>query len=141
MKRFAKFSAASLSSCVLDLFLFAVFCRLLRGRLGAYIAVSTVLARLLSASYNYAMNYKVVFKSSEKVRTSGIKYVVLAAVQMSLSAVLVSGGKILLPAAEEVLIKVVVDSVLFLVSYAVQKRFVFRTGSSKYKETEKTGVQ
>ena len=41
------------------------------------------------------MNYKVVFKSSEKVRTSGIKYVVLAAVQMSLSAVLVSGGKIL----------------------------------------------
>ena len=56
MKRFAKFSAASLSSCVLDLFLFAVFCRLLRGRLAAYIAVSTVLARLLSASYNYAMN-------------------------------------------------------------------------------------
>ena len=87
------------------------------------------------------MNYKVVFKSSEKVRTSGIKYVVLAAVQMSLSAILVSGGKILLPAAEEVLIKAVVDSILFLVSYAVQKRFVFRTGSSKYEEIEKTGVQ
>ena len=120
MKRFVKFSAASLSSCVLDLFLFAVFCRLLRGRLAAYIAVSTVLARLLSASYNYAMNYKVVFKSSERVRTSGIKYVILAAV---------------------LLIKVVVDSVLFLVSYAVQKRFVFRTGSSKYEEIEKTGVQ
>jgi putative flippase GtrA len=131
MKRFMKFGAASLSSCAIDLFLFAVFCRLLHGKVPAYIAVSTVLARLLSASYNYAMNYKVVFQSSERVRTSGIKYVILAAVQMSLSAVLVSGGIILLPAAEEVLIKVVVDSVLFLVSYAVQKRFVFRTGPSK----------
>ena len=125
MKRFIKFGAASLASCVIDLFLFAVFCRLLNGKVPAYIAVSTVLARLLSASYNYAMNYKVVFESSERVRTSGIKYVILAAVQMTLSAALVSGGKILLPAAEEVLIKVVVDGILFLVSYAVQKRFVF----------------
>ena len=106
MKRFIKFGAASLSSCVIDLFLFAVFCRLLNGKVPAYIAVSTVLARMLSASYNYAMNYKVVFQSSERVRTSGIKYVILAAVQMTLSAALVSGGKILLPAAEEVLIKV-----------------------------------
>jgi hypothetical protein len=44
---------------------------------------------------------------------------------MTLSAALVSGGKILLPAAEEVLIKVMVDGILFLASYAVQKRFVF----------------
>ena len=52
LKRFIKFSASSLSSAVIDLFLFAVFCRLLDGRVPAYIAVSTVLARVLSASYN-----------------------------------------------------------------------------------------
>ena len=125
MKRFVKFGASSLSSCVIDLFLFAVFCRLLNGKVPAYIAVSTVLARLLSASYNYAMNYKVVFNSSEKVGTSGIKYVILAAIQMTLSAALVSGGTMLLPTAPEVAVKVVVDGVLFLISYAIQKRFVF----------------
>lgn len=126
VKRLFKFSASSLSSCGIDLFLFAVFCRLLQDRVSAYIAVSTVLARVLSASYNYAMNYKVVFESNEKVGTSGAKYLILAVIQMTLSAALVSWGKRLLPAAPEVLIKAVVDSLLFLISFVIQKRYVFK---------------
>ena len=126
-KRFIKFSASSLSSAVIDLFLFAVFCRLLAGRVPAYIAVSTVLARILSASYNYAVNHKLVFESSEKVRTAGSKYIVLAAVQMGLSAALVSGAKILLPSAWEVPVKAVVDTVLFVISFFIQNTVVFKT--------------
>ena len=126
-KRFIKFSASSLSSAVIDLFLFAVFCRLLSGRVPAYIAVSTVLARILSASYNYAVNHILVFESSEKVRTAGSKYIVLAAVQMGLSAALVSGAKILLPSAWEVPVKAVVDTVLFVISFFIQNTVVFKT--------------
>lgn len=125
-KRFIKYSASSLSSCVIDLFLFAVFVRLLSGRVPAHIAVSTVLARALSGSYNYAVNHKLVFKSKERVRTAGTKYLILAVIQMGLSAVLVSGVCDLLPTVSEVLLKAVVDAVLFTASFFIQRTFVFK---------------
>lgn len=132
--KFIKYLFASLSSCVLDLVLFAVFCSLLRGRMQAappplnripYIAAATVLARILSATYNFTMNYKVVFRSRENVGGSAAKYVLLAIVQMTLSAVLVTGGAAMLPFLPEVAVKAVVDTVLFLLSYYVQRKYVF----------------
>ncbi|MDO5476616.1 MAG: glycosyltransferase [Eubacteriales bacterium] len=132
--KFLKYLFASLSSCVIDLVLFALFCPLLKSRLLLaptplnripYVAAATVLARILSATYNFAMNYRVVFGSREKVRSSAARYILLAAVQMFLSAVLVTGGTALLPAVPEVVVKAVVDTVLFLVSYYVQRKYVF----------------
>ena len=132
--KFIKYLFASLSSCVIDLALFALFCALLKQRLPAapaplngipYVAAATVLARILSATYNFTVNYKVVFRSREKVAGSAARYILLAAVQMLLSAVLVTGGTALLPVLPEVLVKAVVDTVLFLVSYYVQRKYVF----------------
>ena len=124
-KKFMKYVFASFSSCVLDLALFTVFCSMFRGKTGNYVAVSTVLARVISATCNFTLNYKVVFESTKKKRTSGSRYFVLAIVQMGLSAILVTGGCSLLPAVPEVAVKFVVDSVLFFISYAVQQRYVF----------------
>ena len=124
-KKFMKYVFASFSSCVLDLALFTVFCSMFRGKTGNYVAVSTVLARVISATCNFTLNYKVVFESTKKKRTSGPRYFVLAIVQMGLSAILVTGGCRLLPAVPEVAVKFVVDSVLFFISYAVQQRYVF----------------
>ena len=125
--KFIKYIFASLSSCVLDLVLFALFCRLLRGKPLPlpYVACATVLARILSAAYNFTMNYRVVFRSEEKVRDTVLKYVTLALIQMTLSAALVTFGTFLLPMLPEVLVKVVVDTVLFLVSYHVQRKYIF----------------
>ena len=124
-KRFLKFSASSLSAAGIDLLMFAVFCRLLRGKVEAYIAVSTVLARVLSACYNYTVNHKLVFQSEEKVRTAGTKYLILAVIKTGLSAVLVSAGSTLLPAVQEVLIKMVVDTALFFASFLIQQAVIF----------------
>ena len=132
--KFFKYIFASLSSSVIDLVLFALFCRVLRGRMQdlpgilrgvPYVAAATVLARILSATYNFAMNYRVVFRSSEKVGGSALKYVCLAVVQMTLSAVLVTGGTMLLPFVPEVGVKAVIDTILFLLSYYVQRRYIF----------------
>ena len=125
--KFIKYIFASLSSSVLDLVLFALFCRLLRGKPLPlpYVACATVLARILSAAYNFTMNYRVVFRSEEKVRDTVLKYVTLALIQMTLSAALVTFGTFLLPMLPEVLVKVVVDTVLFLVSYHVQRKYIF----------------
>lgn len=124
---FGKFLFSSLSSSVVDLALFSVFCYLFKqmdwGRF-SYITAATVSARVLSAFYNYSLNYKVVFQSESSVGTSLPRYVLLAIVQMGLSAFLVSrlyphfGGA-------EVFVKVPVDVLLFFVSFAIQREFVY----------------
>ena len=92
-KKFVKYIFASFSSCVIDIVLFAIFCSLLKTALpGVYLAVATAGARILSAIYNYAINYRIVFRSNESIGRSGIKYFVLAVIQMCCSA----GGVILL---------------------------------------------
>lgn len=132
--RFAKFIFVSFSSSLIDLALFTLFCFLLKGRmqdmpgfLGSvpYVAAATVLARILSAAYNFMMNYKVVFQSSQHVGGSAVRYVLLAIIQMTLSAVLVTGGTAALPVIPEVAVKIVVDTVLFLISFFVQRKYVF----------------
>lgn len=124
--RFLKYAFASVSSCAIDLALFALFCHIFRGHLGGYIAVSTVLARVISAVYNYLINYKVVFRSRQKISVSGTRYFLLAVVQMGLSALLVTAGNSLLPFLPEVVVKAVVDTVLFFISYKIQQKYVFK---------------
>lgn len=124
-KKYLKYVFASVSSCVIDLALFAVFCFFLKGRLPAYITVSTVLARAISAVYNYVVTYKIVFASKQKVAVSGMKFLILAIVQMSLSALLVTAGCALLPFLPEVAVKAFVDCVLFFISYTIQQKYIF----------------
>ena len=124
---FGKFLFSSLSSSVVDLALFSLFCLLLKDmRWGSitYITVATVFARILSALYNYLMNLKVVFQSDSPIKTTLPRYVLLAAVQMSLSAFLV--GKLYpLFGGLEVLVKMPVDILLFFLSYVIQREFVY----------------
>ncbi|MBQ9928635.1 MAG: glycosyltransferase [Lachnospiraceae bacterium] len=125
---FGKFLFSSLSSSVVDLVLFSAFCFLFRGKQwGAltYIVLATVLARILSAAYNYLINYKVVFKSKNSVKSTLIKYCLLAVCQMVCSAVLVD---MLYPifGGWEVLVKVPVDVALFFLSFFIQRELVYR---------------
>lgn len=79
-KKFLKYIFASFSSSILDLALFSVFCFFLEGRYVSYVAVATVLARIISTVYNYTINYKVVFKSKENVGKASAKYFLLAVI-------------------------------------------------------------
>lgn len=90
-----------------------------------YITISTVLARIISATYNYALNYKKVFRSEESIARSAGKYVCLAIVQMACSALLVTGGVRLLSMCPEIIIKIIVDTFLFFVSYKTQQKIIF----------------
>lgn len=125
---FGKFLFSSLSSSVLDLVLFGIFCSLLKNRMPAavsYIVASTVAARLVSSVYNFFLNYKVVFKSREELWKAAVRYFALALVQMSCSAFLVNliygltGGI-------EMLVKIPVDVFLFFISFLIQREFVYK---------------
>ena len=124
---FGKFLFSSLSSSVLDLCLFSIFCALLKGRdlhMLNYITLSTVMARLLSAAYNYMINYNIVFESRGSLIKTLSRYVLLAVCQMSLSALLVN---IIYPyiGGFETFVKIPVDIMLFFLSYVIQREFVY----------------
>ena len=121
-----KYSLASFSSSIIDLLLFTILCHFLRNRVTGYVALCTVLARIVSATYNYAVNYKVVFKSRENPCKAALEYALLAVVQMTMSALLCTGGVLLLSVLPEAVVKIVVDTVLFFASYYLQQKVVFR---------------
>lgn len=124
---FLKFIISSLSSCVLDIVLFSIFCStLVEVYPFWYVSMATVFARTISATYNYLINYSMVFKSSEKHSLAAIKYFGLAICQMCLSALLTTVGVRLFYFLPEVSIKIVVDTMLFFISYRIQNTFVFR---------------
>ena len=124
--KFVKYLIASVSSCVIDIILFAVFCHLLRGYFPVYyVAASTILARVISACCNFVMNYALVFRSSENKGKAAVKYVILAVLQMTASALIVTGLCKLFVSAPEVAVKIPVDLILFFLSYFIQRKFVF----------------
>lgn len=124
---FIRFGMSSLASALCDLGLFQIFVWMLRPSLASYISVSTILARIGSSLLNFGLNRKLVFHSRENMGKTAVRYYLLAAVQMLASAGLVTALHGRLGWAESG-IKIVVDSVLFLISYRIQKRFVFGSG-------------
>ena len=127
---FGKFLFSSLSSSVVDLLLFNFFCRILQGATGffeelPYIVGATVLARVISAIYNFMINYKVVFKSKANVASTAVKYCLLAICQMLCSAFLVNAIFGLI-GGYEVVVKMPVDVFLFFLSFVIQREFVYK---------------
>ena len=125
---FFKYILSSLSSFVIDIALFQFVLMLTKGgSLGEAkaILVSTVVARVFSSMYNYLINRNIVFHSSSNSAASLIEYYILCVLQMACSAGLVVVFYNILGIPETV-VKLIVDFVLFLFSYQIQKRFIFK---------------
>lgn len=122
---FVKYTFVSLSSFALDYGLFCLVSAVMIGAVDARrVWTATVVARIISSLYNYLMNRNVVFKSEKDVRQTIVKYYGLCVVQMCCSAALVLMGTrgIGWPSA---VVKPIVDTLLFLLSYQVQSRWIF----------------
>lgn len=125
-KLFLRYLFASFSSFLVDIVLFSCGVFFLRDIFPAYyIVISTVGARVLSSVYNFCMNRKGVFKSKEAWVKTAVKYYVLALIQMLASALTVWGLCKVLPIHETV-VKIPVDCALFVISFLVQREWVFR---------------
>lgn len=116
---FFRFGLVALSSALLDVSLFYLA---LQG--GASIPVATFSSRLISGNYNFFLVRKLVFRSSGGITWKLISYWCLALVLATSSSYLVSK----LAAAQifnPVVAKLLVESVLFVFSFSVQKTFIF----------------
>lgn len=125
---FVKYIFSSFISFLIDIALFRIALNIL-GSLGALInsriLIATIFSRIISSLFNYTLNKNVVFKSNGKNKELLVKYYLLCAIQMGCSAGLVTLLYFLFPISET-LIKIVVDSVLFVISYKIQNKYIFR---------------
>ena len=113
-----KFIASSLASFVVDYGMFALLNLVFRLDYWS----SYFLARAVSSFVNFMINRHVVFANGE--RSSVFKYYLLAVMIM---AVGIGGGDLLtLVGVPDLLAKIIVDVPLFLVSYTVQRKYIFK---------------
>lgn len=135
---FLRFILSSLSSALFDYLVFFLIHTLLEkivpGLSGWWtIAVSTAAARLCSSVLNFCLNRNLVFRNKNGVCKTLLRYYALAIPQMSVSAFLVYLLSLAFGAKSGILrtlIKVIVDVVLFIVSFRVQREWVFRPESN-----------
>ena len=127
---FGRYSVSSVLCFLLDYGLFTLLnAVLLRGMAdGVRELIATYGARAVSAAVNFLLNRNMVFKDTSDPRGAAVRYAVLAVVQAFASAALVYLVRRLTGASQlmETVVKVPVDVGLFLASYQIQKRWVFR---------------
>ncbi|MBK5240811.1 glycosyltransferase family 2 protein [Clostridium sp.] len=122
---FFKFISSSFLSFILDIFLFSMFAKLLHNLTpGYFILLSTIGARVMSSLFNYNVNKNAVFKHKAIDKMVLVRYYILCVTLMLISGLSVSATWFIFKSSE-VLIKVVIDSILSLMSYKVQKEWVF----------------
>ncbi|WP_181346837.1 bifunctional glycosyltransferase family 2/GtrA family protein [Thalassobacillus sp. CUG 92003] len=128
---FFRFILSSGASFILDVGLFSLFSALLKTVApGAFIVIATILARILSSLFNYFVNRNVVFKSKKFTRRTLVRYYTLATLILVASSAGVHYVYQMI-GSHEVIIKIIVDSLLFLFSFYLQRSWVFDQSSVK----------
>lgn len=129
-KTILAFMLSSVLSFLIDISAFGLFAYLLAPALKKErIIVSTILARIISSLFNFFSNNSLVFQSNDSKWKNFLKYYALCIPQMLISAGLVylfalmaNGGGNLIPT----LIKIVIDTILFFISYNIQRNYIFK---------------
>ena len=125
-----RYVVSSVCSWLVDNGLYLLLMTLLGGRLAAAAAstVSQISARVLSSLFNFTMNDRYVFRNGENHWKAFLKYYCLCIPQTLISVVcltaLVAGLKIGHPALAT-LVKIILELILFVISYYIQKKWVF----------------
>lgn len=122
-KIFLKYILSAISSFIIDIALFSIFILLTKEFFIAYIFISTIMARVFSSLFNYFVNKNIVFAGNQS-KNSLLKYYGLVLSIMTFSGALTT-LLFSLSIFSEVSSKVIIDTILFLLSYYVQKKWIF----------------
>lgn len=125
---FGKFLFSSLSSFLIDISLFTFFIFLLKSsnfNLNLYILIATIFSRVLSSIFNFLVNKNIVFKNKGSNINVLLKYFTLFTCQLLASAGLVT-FLFELTQINESMLKIIVDMFLFLISFKIQREWVFK---------------
>ena len=123
-KEVIKFSLSSLVGFLVDYAAFALL-TLIPCTWEHWTLACNVIARVISASVNFTINYHLVFRSKEKLWAAILKYALLAVFILACNTALLW---LLVEQAgmNKYLAKVLVEITMFITSWLVQRLFVFR---------------
>lgn len=119
-KEILKFSASSFIGFLVDYTAYSLFLLL-----GCGLTLSNIVARIVSASVNFSVNRKLVFKGNETLLKSLVKYVLLAACILA-GNTLVLNLLVNICGVHQMLSKIMTEIVFFILNWFVQKLVVFR---------------
>ena len=129
-KNIFKFALSSLSSFIVDYIVYAIAILVLPTVPTSFrIFLANGLARVTSSVFNYSTNKKLVFKNDDSLAKTGIGYFGLAVGLFMLDTLLIRlfftvfGINLLIS-------KIIVGILLFVVSWTVQKKFIFKERTS-----------
>ncbi len=134
------FWLSSTASAIIDLLLFYLLNKLCGGIFGSLsVLISTVIARAVSSFANFTINRSQVFDFDGSSKKAMLRYYALAIPQMLVSAGVVSLLSFAFSANPEIktVLKLLVDVVLFFISYRIQQTWVFSTATKKKTESDK----
>lgn len=125
-----KFLFSSFASSLIDLGIFTLIGSLLLGVLSdsRRIFAATCAARVISSLFNYTFNRKAVFKSKSGIRSTMVRYYILCVCQLCVSYALVYAVTelFMLNMFLTVIAKALIDVCLFVISFQIQRRWVFK---------------
>lgn len=119
-KEIIKFSISSIISFLIDYIVF-----LLLFSISKRLVFSNIIARIISASINYYMNRKYVFQDDKDILKSLKSYILLALIILICNTFLL---KLLVSlfSIYESIAKVIVEIIMFIMSWLVQKYIIFK---------------
>ncbi len=121
-----KYLISSAAAFLTDIILFSLCNKLFV--LGVF--ASTAIARVISSAVNFTLNKKIVFNSKGHLTKALIKYYALAIPVMLISAFGVKSICLLFAIPDNsftvTLTKIVVDFILFILNYNLQKKWIFK---------------
>lgn len=132
---FIKFSIAAMIAYLVDIGTFGIF-EIVFGSLTDEFKIlwSTILSRILCSVATYFLNRGAVFRSTARQGGSVVRFLILSAAQLILSWLLVWWLGSLLGGSDFVnmILKVVVDFVIFMASFTIMRDWVFQEGPQKH---------
>ena len=124
-KEIIKFSLSSILSFIIDYVFYTIFILIFHN-----ITLSNISARIISATTNYTINKNLVFNNKRKVSKSLLEYFILAIVVLILNTILLNA--LVLFGLNVFISKILVEITLFIFSWLIQKKMIFR--KDKYEE-------
>ncbi len=127
-KQILRFGLSSIASFFADLCAFEIFALFLKSRNG--ILAANILARFISAAFNYEINRRVVFNDRSERKESFMKYAALALTILAFNTgiLYVLTGVLHI---NHLAAKILTEMILFVFSWAVQNRYVFQGSADR----------
>lgn len=140
-KEILKFSASSLASFAIDYGMYALLLAV-TGAAGVAngAVISNIGARLVSASANYTMNKKLVFKSRTGFARSAAQYFVLAAFILAGNTIVLSTliGTV---GVNSLVAKLLTEALFFTISWTVQRYIIFHSDEDSVENAAGMGMR